>query len=93
MPSVRFRSSFPACNNHEESYYWIHENCGGDLYLNENTILTCDSCNAEDFVFKWKFDCRKYRVHSGGFKNGSFQGFCGCLSNLGKLKNALEFYL
>ena len=87
MPIVRFRSSCPACCNPEECYYWVHSNCGGDLYLNENAILICDSCDTEDYVFRWKFDCGKYRVHNGGFKYGCLQGFYACLSSLTKLNN------
>jgi len=87
MPFVRFRSSCPVCLNSEKCYYWIHANCGGDLYLNENAILLCDSCDVKNFVFRWKFDCGKYGTHSGGFKYGCLQGFYACLSNLTKLNN------
>lgn len=87
MPIVRFRSSCPACLNPEECYYWIHSNCGGELYMNEKAILVCDSCYKQDFVFRWKFDCGKYGVHCGGFRHGCLQGFYACLSNLTKLNN------
>lgn len=87
MPFVRFRSSCPVCLNSEKCYYWIHENCGGDLYLNENAILLCDSCDVKNFVFRWNVDCGKYGTHRGGFRYGCLQGFYACLSNLTKLNN------
>ena len=45
MPIIIFGSSCPACLNQKESYYWFHENCKRDLYLNENAILICYSCD------------------------------------------------
>ena len=60
MPIVRFRSSCPACLNPEECYYWIHSNCGGDLYLNENylVVLRFSKCmNLIDFnAYKYTFN-------------------------------------
>ena len=41
----------------------------------------------KDYVFRWKFDCGKLEVHSGGFRYGSLQGFYACLLNLTKLNN------
>lgn len=88
MSRVRFQSTCPACRNNE-FYYWIHHNCGGDLYLDNNAYLICDDGDARDFIFRWKFDCgnRKDDAHRGGFEYGCLQGFMACLSNLGKLQN------
>ena len=88
MPEVRFRSSCPFCLKNDKCYYWIHANCGGDLYLNERAMLICDYCNRQDFVFRWKFDCGNYNTHSCGFSYGCLQGFYACLSNLTKLEGA-----
>ena len=55
MVRVRFQSTCPACRN-ETYYYWIHHNCGGDLYLDNRAMLICDSCSREDLIFRWKFD-------------------------------------
>ena len=88
MPRVRFQSTCPACRNNE-FYYWIHHNCGGDLYLDNNAYLICDDGDARDFIFRLKFDCgnRDDGAHRGGFEYGCLQGFLACLSNLGKLQN------
>ena len=88
MVRVRFQSTCPACRN-PDYFYWIHHNCGGDLYLDNYGKLICDECDAEDFIFRWKFDCgnRNNNAHEGGFEYGCLQGFLACLSNLGKLQN------
>ena len=88
MVRVRFQSTCPACRN-ETYYYWIHHNCGGDLYLDNRAMLICDSCSREDLIFRWKFDCgnRDDGAHRGGFEYGCLQGFLACLSNLGRLQN------
>ena len=88
MPQVRFQSECPACPN-KTDYYWIHAFCGGDLYLNNEAMLICNSCSRKDLIFRWKFDCgnRNNRAHEGGFEYGCLQGFLACLSNLGKLQN------
>ena len=90
MVKVRFQSSCPSTNCRNTGfYYWIHHNCGGDLYLNNYGKLICNDCNTEDFIFRWKFDCknRNKEAHKGGFGYGCFQGFLACLSSLGKLQN------
>ena len=88
MVKVRFQSTCPVCSwINSNFYYWVHHNCGGDLYLDNYGYLICEDGDAEDFVFRWKFDCGKYRVHSGGFKYGCLQGFYACLSSLTKLNN------
>lgn len=88
MVKVRFQSSCPSCRN-PEFYYWVHNNCNGDLYLDNRAMLSCNSCYREDYIFRWKFDCgnREYDAHRGGFEKGCLQGFLMCLSNLGKLEN------
>ena len=88
MVKVRFQSTCPACRNNNY-YFWVHSGCGGDLYLDNNAKLICDDCFAEDYIFKWKFDCgnRENNVHNGGFEYGNLQGFLACLSNLGRLQN------
>lgn len=88
MVKVRFQSSCPSCSN-MNYYYWIHHNCGGDLYLDNRANLICDLCDREDYIFRWKFDCgnRNNGAHKGGFEYGCLQGFLACLSNLGKLEN------
>ena len=68
MQFVRFRSPCPVCKS--GYFYWNHENCGGDLYLNQNAKLFCISCFEADFVFRWKFNCNNHGFHSGGFKYG-----------------------
>ena len=88
MAEVRFRSTCPVCKNPDYYYYWIHADCGGDLYLNSDAELTCDECYDSDYVFRWKFDCgRHYDEHEGGFQYGSLQGFYACLYNLSKIQN------
>lgn len=90
MVRVRFQSTCPVCSwINSNFYYWVHHNCGGDLYLDNYGYLICDDGDAEDFVFRWKFDCGKRNngVHKGGFERGCLQGFLACLSNLGKLQN------
>lgn len=88
MVRVRFQSSCPSCQN-DGFFYWIHHNCGGNLYLDNNAKLICDSCFRQDYIFRWKFDCglRYNNAHRGGFEFGCLQGFVACLSNLGKLRN------
>lgn len=88
MVRVRFQSTCPACQNFN-FYYWIHYNCGGDLYLDNNAMLICNRCEISDYIFRWKFDCgnRDNYAHRGGFEYGCLQGFLACLSNLGKLQN------
>ena len=88
MVQVRFQSTCPSCRNNN-FYYWIHHNCGGDLYLDNNAYLICNSCRIQDYIFRWKFDCgnRDNGAHSGGFEYGCLQGFLACLSNLGRLQN------
>lgn len=88
MVSVRFQSTCPACQN-SNYYFWIHHNCGGDLYLDNNAMLICERCQVKDYIFRWKFDCgnRDNGSHRGGFELGCLQGFLACLSNLGKLQN------
>ena len=56
MTAVRFQSTCPACPN-KQYYYWVHHNCGGDLYLDNNAMLFCADCLKEDYVFRWRFDC------------------------------------
>ena len=87
MIAVRFQSSCPACPNNQY-YYWIHHNCGGDLYLDNHAMLICEDCSFEDYIFRWKFDCgeRNNGFHVCGFKYGCLQGFLACLSSLGKLE-------
>ena len=90
MVKVRFRSTCPShYDNNNETFFWIHHNCGGDLYLNNNAMLICDRCSREDYIFRWKFDCgrRNNGWHKGGFEFGCLQGFLACLSNLSKLPN------
>ena len=90
MSRVRFQSTCPArfCPKND-FYFWAHANCGGALFLNNRGILSCSECDAEDFIFRWKFDCgyRNNRAHEGGFEYGCLQGFLACLSSLGKLQN------
>ena len=88
MFRVRFQSSCPTCGS-LGPFLWTHHNCGGNLYLDNNAMLICDSCPAEDYIFRWKFDCKERvnYVHKGGFEFGCLQGFLACLSNLGKLQN------
>ena len=88
MVKVRFQSTCPACLNNNY-YYWIHSGCGGDLYLDNNAKLICESCCRQDYIFRWKFDCgnRDNKAHRGGFEYGCYQGFLSCLSCLGKLPN------
>ena len=86
MLNVRFQSSCPACRN-PGSFYWVHANCGGDLYLNNQAKLICNYCLKEDYIFRWKFDCGNSGYHRGGFEYGCLQGFYDCLSNIGKLQN------
>jgi hypothetical protein len=94
MVKVRFQSSCPSCRN-PDFYYWIHHNCGGDLYLDNYGKLICNNCFREDFIFRWKFDCgyRKNDAHKGGFEYGCLQGFYMCLSNLGKLQDPPENFI
>ncbi len=88
MPQVRFQSECPACPN-KTDYYWVHAFCGGDLYLNNEAMLICNSCSRKDLIFRWKFDCgnRNNDAHKGGFEYGCYQGFLACLSSLGRLQN------
>lgn len=88
MVRVRFQSSCPSCPNNN-FYFWVHNRCGGNLYLDNRAMLICDNCDAEDYIFRWKFDCgnRNNRSHEGGFEFGCLQGFLACLSSLGKLQN------
>ena len=88
MVKVRFQSTCPSCRN-PEFYYWIHHNCGGDLYLDNNGKLICNDCYREDFIFRFYFDCgsRNNNAHKGGFEYGCLQGFYMCLSNLGRLQD------
>ena len=68
---------------------FMHANCEGVLFLNNRDILSCNACDAEDFIFRWKFDFgyRNNRSLEGGFEFGCLQGFLACLSSLGKLQN------
>ena len=88
MVRVRLQSSCPSCTNNN-FYFWVHSRCGGDLYLDNRAMLICDNCDAEDYIFRWKFDCgnRNNRSHEAGFEFGCLQGFLACLSSLGKLQN------
>ena len=88
MTAVRFQSTCPACPN-KQYYYWVHHNCGGDLYLDNNAMLFCEDCLKEDYVFRWRFDCgeRNNGCHTCGFQNGCLQGFLCALSFIGKLQN------
>ena len=68
---------------------FMHANCEGVLFLNNRDILLCNACDAEDFIFRWKFDCgyRNNLALEGGFEYGCLQGFLAFLSSLGKLQN------
>ena len=89
MAYVLFQSTCPAPNCLNNNYYvWAHHNCGGYLILDNRAILTCSRGDAQDLIFRWRFDCgyRNNRAHECGFESGSLQGFLACLSCLGKLQ-------
>ena len=93
IPKVRFKSTCPSrshkCQSNLIEHYWTHANCGGDLYLDNRAMLTCDRGDAEDYIFNWKFICgyTDDGAHKAGFEKGCFQSFLACISSLGKLKN------
>ena len=74
MSRVRFLSSCPACRN-SNTYNWQHYGCGGHFFLTNQARLICENGDADDFIFRMKFDF------------GCLQGYLACLSNLGKLQN------
>lgn len=92
MIKVRFQSSCPVCKN-PNFFYWVHgdDRCyrKGNLFLDNKAMLSCDSCPAKDYIFRWKFNCGQINngFHKCGFESGNLQGFLACLSNLGKLEN------
>ena len=88
MYRVRFQSTCPACRN-DRICNWQHYGCGGHFFLTNQARLICENGDADDFIFRMKFDCgeRNGRAHEGGFEDGCLQGFLACLSSLGKLQN------
>ena len=86
MSRVRFLSSCPACRN-SNTYNWQHYGCGGHFFLTNQARLICENGDADDFIFRMKFDCRINGRHELGYEFGCPQGFLACLSNLGKLQN------
>ena len=94
MLRVKFQSTCPDCSN--TTYYnWIHHNCGGDLFLDNNAKLICESCSREDYIYRWKFNHgnRDNEYHRAGFEYGKHLGFLTCLSILGRLPNAPENFI
>ena len=84
MSRVRFLSSCPA-EGGGNIYNWQHYGCGGHFFLTNQARLICENGDADDFIFRMKFDCGK--THELGYEFGCLQGYLACLSNLGKLQN------
>ena len=88
MSRVRFLSSCPA-EGGGNIYNWQHYGCGGHFFLTNQARLICENGDADDFIFRMKFDCgeRNGRAHELGYEFGCLQGYLACLSHLGKLYN------
>ena len=88
IKKVRFKSTCPFshCRN-PNIYYWTHSNCGGDLYLDNRAMLTCDRGDAEDYIFNWRFDIGFRGESEAGFEKGCYPDFFACLSSLATLNN------
>ena len=87
MSKIRFHTCCPACSS-KKIHYFICP-CGGDLYLNEEAKLICNSCLEGQLIFNCTFDCknRENGAHKYGPAKGCYQGFLRSLSNLGKIEN------
>ena len=50
-------------------------------------------CYKEYFIFRWKFDCGRNKVYSGGFKYICLQGDYSYISNISKLNNHSFYFI
>lgn len=50
----------PICNQEGRPAppeFWIHGDCGGDIYIGENACYLCKDCGYTDHLMKWKYWC------------------------------------
>ena len=60
MPKYLFRSNCPICLD-GDIIEWIHTDCGGRRYIDEDLYLLCDKCNNRTFILDSGFSCDKHK--------------------------------
>lgn len=48
-------ASWPVCNS--EPTNWIHEHCGGDMYIGDDGYCYCESCGERKPAIQWTYQC------------------------------------
>lgn len=51
----------PICNQEGRPVapdFWVHADCGGDIYIGENAYYRCKDCGHTDHLMKWKYWCQ-----------------------------------
>ena len=56
MPKYLFRSICPICLD-GDIIEWIHTDCGGRRYIDEDLYLYCDKCSDKTYLFDSTFKC------------------------------------
>ena len=55
----------PVCNQNGVNVapdFWVHNKCGGDIYIGDNAYYQCKDCGHSDHIMKWAYYCP---THSG----------------------------
>lgn len=51
----------PICNQEGRPVapdFWVHADCGGDIYIGENAYYRCNDCGHTDHLMKWRYWCQ-----------------------------------
>ena len=60
---------------------WEHENCTGDIYIDQNGQLWCDIHKDKSFIQNWGFKCND-KSHTGGYVKWTLGGLYSAIGNV-----------
>lgn len=66
---VQLYVSCPTCQDegrHSPNIFFVHDGCGGDMYIGDNATIKCKKCNVSHHIFKWQLGCQQCNNLSDG---------------------------
>ncbi len=67
---------------------WVHNGCGGAIYIGDDAHYQCKSCNYNKHVKEWKYGCPSHSGDSIEYVKASSQGLAQAVSTAGQMVNA-----
>lgn len=59
LDGVHYYRFYASCPKHSDRLndYWIHDECGGDIYIGDDATFYCKSCGKKTNIFHASFNC------------------------------------